>query len=114
MFPLELPKTPYPADYLIILADNDIRVRGTRIGIEHILYEYIHNAKTAEAIASQFPTVTLEQVYATILYYLQNKAAIDQYLADWLDYTLAAEAEQDSQSIPGIQRLKALRSSSAT
>jgi uncharacterized protein (DUF433 family) len=110
---LETPAAPSLTDYFTVLADSDIRVKGTRIGIEHILYEYIHNAKTAEAIANQFPTVSLEQVYATILYYLQNKTVIDQYLSDWLDYTLTAEAEQDNSPDPGIQRLKALKASSA-
>lgn len=102
------------AAYFTVLGDNDIRIQGTRIGIEHILYEYIHNAKAAETIANQFPTVTLEQVYATILYYLQNKAAIGQYLSDWLDYTLTAEAEQDKNPDPSLQRLKALKASRTT
>lgn len=113
MSPPEPPAAPSLSDYFAFLADHDIRVKGTRIGIEHILYEYIHNAKTAETIADQFPTVSLEQVYATILYYLQNKAAIGQYLSDWLHYTLTAEAEQDNHPDPGIQRLKALKASSA-
>lgn len=107
------PESPL-ASYFTVLSATDIRVRGTRIGIEHILYEYIHKAKTAETIAAQFPTVTLEQVYATILYYLQNKAAIGQYLADWLHYTHAAEAEQDSNPDPSLQRLKALKAARAT
>ena len=60
-------------DYFNFLAENDIRIKGTRIGIETVLDEYIHNGKTAEAIADRYHTVTLEQVYATILYYLQNR-----------------------------------------
>jgi hypothetical protein len=71
------------------------------------------NAKTAEAIANQFPTVRLEQVHPTILYCLQNKTALDQYLSDGLDYTLTLAAEQDNNPDPGIQRLKALKASSA-
>jgi uncharacterized protein (DUF433 family) len=94
-------------EYFLFLADDDIRVKGTRIGIEHILYEYIHNAKSPETIAPLFPTVTLEQIYATILYYFQNTKAIGQYVSDWLDYTLKAEAEQDQD--PAIQRLKQLK-----
>jgi len=94
-------------EYFLVLADDDIRIKGTRIGIEHILYEYIHNAKSPEEIAQIFPTVSLEQVYATILYYLQNSTAIGQYLSDWLDYTLKAETAQDQD--PTIQRLKHLK-----
>jgi uncharacterized protein (DUF433 family) len=97
-------------DYFWFLAEDDIRVKGTRIGIEHILYEYIHNSKSPEAIASHFPTVTLEQVYATILYYLQNPQSVGQYVADWLDYTLKAEAEQDENPDGTIERLKQLKS----
>ncbi len=96
-------------DYFAVLASDDIRLKGTRIGIEHILYEYIHNAKSAEAIAQLFPTVTLEQVYATILYYLQNRISVGQYVSDWLAYTLKAEAEQDNYPDATIQHLKALK-----
>jgi uncharacterized protein (DUF433 family) len=107
-------QAPKPTtDYLTFLAEDDIRVKGTRIGIEHILDEYIHNAKSPEAIAQLFPTVTLEQVYATILFYLQNPVTVGQYVADWLDYTLKAEAEQDNDPDPALQRLKAIKASRA-
>jgi uncharacterized protein (DUF433 family) len=99
-------------EYFLFLSDRDIRVKGTRIGIEHILYEYIHNAKSPEEIAHLFPTVTLEQTYATILYYFQNSTTIGQYVSDWLDYTLKAEAAQDQD--PAIQRLKQLKANTIT
>lgn len=38
-------------DYFDFLSPEDIRIKGTRIGIEHILYEYIHRAETPDAIA---------------------------------------------------------------
>ncbi len=98
-------------DYFWFLTEDDIRVKGTRIGIEHILYEYIHNSKSAEAIAELFPTVTLEQVYATILYYLQNQQSVGQYISAWLDYTLKAEAEQDQNPDAIVDRLKQLKAS---
>ncbi len=53
-------------DYFEFLAADDIRLKGHRIGIESILYEYIHNEQTAEEIAVRFPTLSLEQIYATI------------------------------------------------
>lgn len=104
-----IPMSKALQDYFSFLADDDIRIQGTRIGIEHILYEYIHNSKSPEAIADIFPSITLEQVYATILYYLQNQPAVEQYLADWLDYTLRAEAEQDENPDAAVKRLKQLR-----
>ena len=41
-------------EYFNFLAENDIRIRGTRIGIETVLDEYIHEGKTAEAIADRY------------------------------------------------------------
>jgi hypothetical protein len=52
-------------DYFNFLAPDDIRIKGSRIGIESVLYEYIYRAKTPEEIAQQFETITLEDVYAT-------------------------------------------------
>ncbi len=53
-------------DYFDFLSADDIRVKGTRIGIETILYDYIHRARTPEEIAQTYPSLSLEQVYATI------------------------------------------------
>jgi uncharacterized protein (DUF433 family) len=100
-------------EYFVFLAPDDIRIRETRIGIEHILYEYIHNAKSPEEIAQTFQTVTLTQVYATILYYLENRETVGQYLADWLDYTLKSEAEHDQHPPRIVERLRALRAAQA-
>jgi uncharacterized protein (DUF433 family) len=66
------------SDYFDFLAPDDIRIKGHRIGIESVLYEFIHRAQTPDEIQKRFPTLTLEHVYATILYYLQK----DQSLTD--------------------------------
>ena len=55
-------------EYFEFLAPDDIRIRGHRIGIESVLYEYIYRARTPDEIALKFPTLTTEQFYATILY----------------------------------------------
>lgn len=100
-------------DYFVFLAPDDIRIQKTRIGIEHILHEYTHNAKSPEEIAQIFQTVTLAQVYATILYYLENRETVGQYLADWLDFTLKSEAEHDRHLPRIVERVRALRATQA-
>jgi uncharacterized protein (DUF433 family) len=102
-------KTMQLEDYFDFLAPNDIRIKGSRIGIESVLYEYIHNAKTPEEIDAQFWSINLEHVYATILYYLHNKEAVHQYVADWLEYGERMRAEQEKNPPPVIQRLRKLR-----
>ncbi|MFB2980839.1 DUF433 domain-containing protein [Microseira sp. BLCC-F43] len=100
-------------DYFDFLSPEDIRVKGTRIGIEHILYEYIHCGKDPEAIAQQFHTVTLAQVYATILYYLENRETVGKYVGDWLEYCLKAEAEYDQNPSPFAIKLRQLKAEKA-
>ena len=93
-------------DYLDFLAPDDIRIRGTRIGIEHVLYEYIHRAQTPEAIAARFHTVTLEQVYATVLYYLHNQTTVSAYVADWLAWSHRMREEQHNHPPAFIEKLR--------
>jgi uncharacterized protein (DUF433 family) len=93
-------------EYFEFFSPEDIRVKGTRVGIEHILYEYIYNAKSPEEIVKQFHTTTLEQVYATILYYLENKEVVEKYVGDWLAYCLKAEAEFDRNPPPVVVKLR--------
>ena len=92
----------------MFLAEDDIRVRGTRVGIETILYEYIYNSKTPVVIADRYYTLTLEQVYATILYYLQNQEEIGAYLDDYLKYCQTAREEYEKDPPPGVVRLREL------
>ncbi|TRV43979.1 MAG: DUF433 domain-containing protein [Microcystis panniformis Mp_MB_F_20051200_S9] len=96
-------------DYFNFLASDDIRIKGSRIGIESVLYEYIYRAKTPEEIAQQFETITLEQVYATILYYLHNKERVSAYLADWLEFCRQQREEQKSNPSPARQRFRQLK-----
>jgi uncharacterized protein (DUF433 family) len=95
-------------EYFNFLATDDIRLKGTRVGIETILYDYIYRARTAEEIAKTYSSLTLEQVYATILYYLHNREAIAQYLTDWVEYGDRARAEQRQNPSPARVRLQQL------
>ncbi len=81
-------------DYFDFLAPEDIRIKSTRIGIETVLYDYIHRSRTPEQIAASYPALTLEQVYATILYYLHNREVVDAYLAGWLEFGHRMRVEQ--------------------
>ena len=96
-------------DYFDIIEANDIRVKGTRVGIESILYDYVHREQTPEAIVDRFTSLTLEQVYATILYFLQNGAKIEAYLSDWLTFGRRKRAEQAVNDHPALVRLRNLK-----
>lgn len=92
-------------DYFNFLALDDIRVKGTRIGIETILYDFIHRKWSPEQIAQTYPSLTLEQVYATILYYLHNQEIVNAYLNDWLEWGNKVREEQRLNPSPVVQKL---------
>lgn len=96
-------------DYFDFLAPDDIRIKGHRIGIETVLYDYIFRARTPEEIAKTYTTLTLEEVYATILYYLHNKEAVDKYIGDWLEWGHQQRKAQALNPHPAAQRLRKLK-----
>ena len=97
-------------DYFDFLADDDIRVKGTRVGIESVLYDYIYRNQTAEEIAGNFPSLKVEQVYATILYYLHNRKEVEKYLLDWLSFSKRKREEQEKNPPPVVLRLRKAKS----
>ena len=96
-------------EYFDYLASDDIRIKGTRIGIESVLYEYIHREQSPESIQKRFPSLSLEQIYATILYYLHNRDIINHYMTDWLEFGYQMRAEQKKNPPPVIVRLRSIK-----
>ncbi|MEC4986310.1 MAG: DUF433 domain-containing protein [Oscillatoria sp. PMC 1068.18] len=97
------------SDYFNFLAPNDIRLQGSRIGIETILYEYLERGKSPEEIAQIYPSLSLEQVYATILYYLQNQQTISDYLKTWLEHGQKMREKQRLNPPPVSEKFKQLK-----
>ncbi len=96
-------------DYFNFLAPGDIRLKGSRIGIETILYEYIDRGHSPEEIAQTYPSLTLEQVYATILYYLQNRKTISEYMKNWIEHGHTMREQQRLNPPPVSEKLRQLR-----
>jgi len=99
-------------DYFDFLAPDDIRIRGHRIGIETVLDEHLRRGRRPEEIVLSHPSLALDEVYATILYYHRNREAIDRYLADWREFGREARERQHRAPSPGIVRLRELMNGS--
>jgi uncharacterized protein (DUF433 family) len=95
-------------DYFDFQAPDDIRIKGSRIGIETVLHDWLHRARTPEEIAAAYPSVNREQVYATITYYLRNQAEVDRYIAEWLEFGRRMRAEQAKDQSPWLVRMRKL------
>ena len=96
-------------DYFNFLAPGDIRLKGSRIGIETILYEYLDCGHAPEEIAQTYSSLTLEQVYATILYYLQNRKNISEYMKNWIEHGHTMREQQRLNPPPVSEKLRQLR-----
>ena len=93
-------------NYFDFLSSDDIRVRGTRVGIETILFDYLDLGLFPEDIAARYPTLTLEQVYATITYYWSRRAEVDAYLQACREHEERMHRQQQVNTLPTVKRLR--------
>jgi uncharacterized protein (DUF433 family) len=95
--------------YFDFVGPDDIRIKGHRIGIDDVL-AYYREGYTAEEIAAQFPSLSLEEIYATLTYYLHQRPAVDAYLARVEALREQSQREQDAQPLPPVaQRIRERR-----
>ena len=95
-------------DYFDFLAPNDIRIKGTRVGIETVLNDYLELGLFPEDITLRYPTLSLEAVYATITYYWHNREQVDAYLRAWKEHGERLRQEQERNPSPAVQRLRTI------
>jgi uncharacterized protein (DUF433 family) len=60
--------------------DGGYWIKGTRISLDSIVYEF-NDGAAPESIRRSFPLLSLEQVYGAIAFYLSHEQDIDAYLA---------------------------------
>lgn len=72
---------------------------GSRVSLDSIVYSFVRG-ELPEQIVRSFPTLTLEQVYGAIAFYLSNQEVIDAYLKQGeaqLDQLRQASSQENSQ-----------------
>ncbi len=95
--------TPLETYFQIERTDPDdtllsFRVAGTRVGIEYILRDYLQGA-SPEELALRFPTLTLEQIHATITFFLAQHEESSRYLHSvWQQQQADSKAEKHQSS----------------
>src|SRR5437879_540048 len=84
------------------------RIGQTRVSLDSVVIAY-QQGHSAETIRQQYPTLTLEEVYGAITFYLANRADVESYLDQqqnlWND--LRHKANQNPSPI--VERLRSLR-----
>lgn len=95
-------------DYFEFVAPDEIRIKGTRIGIETIVEDYLEDA-SPEEIAARYRTLSLEQVYAAITYYMHTRVEMDAYLDAWRRDSELAYLEYTRHPSPPTRRLRQIK-----
>jgi uncharacterized protein (DUF433 family) len=95
---------------LSTVPDGVIRVSGTRVTLDIVVAAFLQGA-TAEAIADQYPSVPLADVYTILGHYLRHRVEVDRYLAGRRQQAAAVRQENEAAADPtGIRaRLLARR-----
>lgn len=98
-------------DYLEFVGEDDIRLKGHRVGIDNVLTYYL-DGYTPEEIQGELNTLSLEEIYAVITYYHHNRFQMDGYLqrlSDWQEERYQAFHNAASPLIERLRREKAQR-----
>jgi uncharacterized protein (DUF433 family) len=102
------------ADPVPFQADTDgvLRIAGTRVTLDTLVTAFSQGA-TAEAIADQYPSLHIADIYAAIGYYLRHQAEIDAYLEGRRNQAAQVRQENEARFSPvGVRdRLLARRPS---
>ena len=56
-----------------------LRIGDTRVSLDSVVWAY-NEGLSAEEIACRFPTISLDQAYGAISFYLGNKKQVDEYI----------------------------------
>ena len=68
-----------PGNALFEDRDGTIRVAGSRVPLDTVVYEFNQGA-TPEQIQDSCPSVSLHTIYGAIAFYLEHQVAVDEYL----------------------------------
>jgi uncharacterized protein (DUF433 family) len=75
------------------------RIADTRVSLDSLVAGY-WEGRSPEAIAEEFPSLTIEQVYGAIAFYLRNRPEIDDYLlkqgARWQEMETRSKSQHGS------------------
>jgi uncharacterized protein (DUF433 family) len=74
--------------------DEGYWIRGTRISLDSIVYAFREGLSPETIARDCFPSLSLEQIYGALAYYLGHQADIDEYLL-----RVAERAEQLRQQL---------------
>ena len=80
-------------------AQGVVLISKTRVTLDTVVAAYLEEIDAAE-IQSQYPTLSLSDVYSVIGYYLDNRSVVDSYLSDRQQLAAQVRAEAERRFSP--------------
>ncbi|MBI3270662.1 MAG: DUF433 domain-containing protein [Planctomycetes bacterium] len=99
------------AEFLDRRGPDELLVRGTRLPVECVVYSF-QGGLAPEEIVSRYPTLSLDQAYGVIAYYLASRPRMDAYIARVERDRTRSRRVRAMLSLPLIQRLRQARACS--
>lgn len=100
--------------FLINHPDGEIRLRGHRIGLFHLISHY-NQGEPVNVLHDRFPTLPPELIREAIAFYHENQPEVDAYLAGYqaeLDRQRAAAPEAGPSLAELRRRMEAVKRAS--
>jgi hypothetical protein len=96
-----------PKTYVWMNDCGTFKVGRSDVSLDSVVYQF-WDGVSPESICRSFPTLTLEEAYGAIAYYLAHRDEVDAYLRRQDERWVELKAEMDSKPDPVRDRLRAL------
>jgi len=93
------------ATYVFPTPEGGWRLTDSRVSLDSIVHAY-WQGRLPEAIAADFPSLSLEQIHGAIAFYLRNQEEIDEYLGRQESKWNEVRRQSELASGPLLQRLR--------
>jgi uncharacterized protein (DUF433 family) len=103
-----MPASPPEIDAVMYACQNEHgtwRVAGSRVSMDSIIYAHRQGESPAQ-IVGNFPSLSLEQVFGAIAFYLHHKQMMDEYLEKQAERLQQFKAEADERNRDLREKIK--------
>ena len=95
-------------EYVEQTSDGGWRLADSRVSLDSVIHGY-WDGRSPEAIAEEFPSLSVEQVYGAIAFYLHHRVEIDRHLENQSVLWKQVQRDSESQHGPLLDRLRSGR-----
>ncbi len=110
-------KLSVPLPDVLHESDGDIRIKGSRISLYHIVTAYEEQWISAHMMVFHYPTLSLREIQKVLAFYEANRAAVGEYIREYkacIDQQRAAGKTLDVEALRRrFQAMQAARTAEA-